>query len=104
MHFLLALRNVAFAYKLQGLLHNTFMFECHFFPMLQAFAIPDLERNHFTEANLLRFPHCLAAPGPGTTHLCSGSESHVGERNIWSGDADVEITTGASPGVGNPYL
>ena len=49
-----------------------------FFPMFQAFAIPGLMRNHFTEANLLRFPHCLPVPGPGITHLCSGSESHMG--------------------------
>ena len=54
------------------------------------------------EANLLRFPHCLPAPGPGTTHLCSAPESHMGERDIWSGDTQVEITTGASPGLGKP--
>ena len=100
MHLLLALKNVAFAYKVQELLHDTFMFEYHFFPMFQAFAIPDLMRNHFTEANLLRFPHCLAAPGPGTTHLCPTPASHMLEQNIWSGDTQVEITPGASPGVG----
>ena len=74
MHFLLALRNVAFAYKVQGPLHDTFMFEYHFFPMLQAFTRPVLKRNHFSEANLLRFPHCLVALGPGTTYLCSTSD------------------------------
>ena len=89
MHFLLALRNVAFAYKVQGPLHDTFMFEYHFFPMLQAFTRPVLKRNHFSEANLLRFPHCLVALGPGTTYLCftpdptwenetSGVETHSG--------------------------
>ena len=63
MHFLLERRNTAFAYKVQGLLHDTFMFECHFFPMPQAFTRPDLKRNRSTETNVLRFPHCLAAWG-----------------------------------------
>ena len=71
-----------------------------FFRMLQIFTRPDLRRNHFTEANLLRFPHCLAAPGPGTTHLCPTPASHMLEQNIWSGDTQVEITPGATPGVG----
>ena len=70
--------------------------------MLQAFTRPVLKRNHFSEANLLKFPHCLVALGPGTTHLCSAPESHTGERNIWSGDTQVEISTGASSGVGKP--
>ena len=45
-----------------------------FFPMLQAFTRPELQRNHFTEANLLRFPHCLAAWGqdlPPLMHSCT---------------------------------
>ena len=46
--------------------------------MFQAFAIPGLMRNHFTEANLLRFPHCLASLCPGTTHLCFPPASHMG--------------------------
>ena len=68
--------------------------------MFQAFAIPGLMRNHFTEANLLRFPHCLPVPGPGITHLCPTPASHMLEQNIWSGDTQVEITPEASPGVG----
>ena len=55
--------------------------------MFQAFAIPGFMRNHFTEANLLRFPHCLASLCPGTTHLCFPPASHMGEQNIWSGDS-----------------
>ena len=73
-----------------------------FFRMLRIFTRPDLRRKHFTEANLLRFPHCLAAPGPGTTHLCPTPASHMLEQNIWSADTQVEITPGASPGVGKP--
>ena len=97
----MALRNVTFAYTVHGLL-LTFMFEYRLFPMLQDFTRPELKRNHFTETNLLRFPHRLAALGPGTTNLGSSPASHMGEQNIWSGDTQVEGTIEASPWVGKP--
>ena len=99
MHFLLALRNVAFAYMDHGLLLDTLIFECHLFPGLQVFTRPDLKRNPFQRLTYSGFltEETALRPGkasrPGTTCLYSTLASLMRERNIWTGDTQMEITT-----------